>query len=106
VSCCNSGPDAVAILDEHRPDFAVVDVLLPGMHGADVARAAIEHDIPVLFMTGNPDTARELLDADVPCIIKPFRLGYLIEQVRVQLSTSDDNLKRIAEYLASRRGQS
>jgi DNA-binding response OmpR family regulator len=103
VSCCNSGRDAIAILEEHRPDFAVVDVLIPGVAGQDVAKAAIDQKIPVLFMTGNPDTARELLDAQVPCIIKPFRLDYLVEQVRAQLKTGEDNLKRICDYLASRR---
>jgi DNA-binding response OmpR family regulator len=103
VSCCNSGSEAIAILGEHQPDFAVVDVLIPGVAGVDVAKSAVEQKIPVLFMTGNPDTARELLDAQVPCIIKPFRLDYLIEQVRLQLKTSDDNLKRIHDYLAARR---
>lgn len=103
VSCCNNGRDAVAILDEHQPDFAVVDVLIPGIAGVDVAKSAIERNIPVLFMTGNPDTAHELLDAQVPCIIKPFRLDYLIEQVRAQITTGDDNLTRVRDYLASRR---
>ncbi len=102
VSCCNSGPEAVAILDEYRPDFAVVDMLLPGLAGVDVAQWAIDRRIPVLFMTGNPDTARELLDAHVPCLIKPFRLDYLLEQVRLQLETGDDNLKRIRDFLLSR----
>jgi len=103
VSCCNSGPEAIAILDEHQPDFAVVDVLIPGVAGVDVAKAAIERKIPVLFMTGDPDMARELLAAQVPCIIKPFRLDYLIEQVRTHLKAGDDNLTRIHSYLASRR---
>ena len=102
VSCCNSGPDAIAILAEHQPDFAVVDVLIPGIAGVDVAKSALEHGIPVLFMTGNPDTARELVDARVPCIVKPFRLDYLIGQVRAQLKTSGENMKRIREFLAAR----
>ena len=102
VSCCNNGPDAIAILDEHEPDFAVVDVLIPGVPGIDVAHTAIERNIPVLFMTGNPDTARELLDAKVPCIVKPFRLGYLIEQVRSHLETREDNLRQIGAFLAVR----
>lgn len=104
VSCCNRGPDAIAILDEHQPDFAVVDVLIPGAAGVDVARAAINLNIPVLFITGNPDTARDLLAAKVPCIVKPFRLDYLIEQVRAHLQTSEDNLRQIADYLSARPG--
>lgn len=106
VSCCNSGPDAIAILGEHQPDFAVVDVLIPGVAGVDVAKAAIDQKIPVLFITGNPDTASDLIAANVPCIAKPFRLDTLIEHVRAQLQTREDNLKQIADYLVARRAAS
>ena len=102
VSCCNSGASALSILEEHQPDFAVVDVLIPGVPSADVAKTAIERNIPVLFMTGNPDAARDFMGAMVPCILKPFRLNYLIEQVRLQLQDRDENLRRVARYLAAR----
>lgn len=102
VSCCNNGAHAIAILDEHQPDFAVVDVLIPGVAGVDVAKAAIGRKVPVLFMTGNADAMRDFTAARVPCILKPFRLGYLIEQVRLQLQDSADNLRRIGGYLATR----
>lgn len=102
VSCCNNGANAVAILGHDGPDFAVVDVLIPGVSGVDVAKAAIERQVPVLFMTGNPETARELVGAKVPCIVKPFRLDYLIEQVRRHLEDRDHNLQQVASYLATR----
>lgn len=100
VSCCNNGENAAAILDEHQPDFAVVDVLIPGISGVDVARMAIDRKVPVLFITGNPETARDLVGARVPCIIKPFRLEYLIDQVRQHLQDREGNLQRISSYLA------
>lgn len=102
VSCCNNGSDAIAIIDEHQPDFAVVDMLIPGVIGVDVAKAAIQRKVPVLFMTGNPDAARDFKGARVPCILKPFRLHFLIEQVRLQLQDSEQNLRRIGNYLATR----
>jgi DNA-binding response OmpR family regulator len=103
VSCCNNGENAVAILDEHQPDFAVVDVLIPGIPGVDVAQRAIDRKVPVLFITGNPETARDLVGARVPCIVKPFRLDYLIEQVRQHLQDRECNLERIGGYLADMR---
>lgn len=102
VSCCNDGANAVAILDEHRPDFAVVDVLIPGVAGVDVAKTAIARNVPVLFMTGDPEAARDFMSAAIPCILKPFRLAELVEQVRLQLQDSAANLRRIGGYLAAR----
>lgn len=101
VSCCNNGENAVAILDEHQPDFAVVDVLIPGIAGVDVAQMAIDRNVPVLFITGNPEMARDLVGARVPCIVKPFRLEYLIDQVRQHLEDRDNNLRTIRDYLGS-----
>jgi DNA-binding response OmpR family regulator len=101
VSCCNDGVNALAILDEHHPDFAVVDVLIPGVAGVDVAKTAIERNVPVLFMTGDPDAARDFMNAAIPCNVKPFRLAELVEQVRLQLQDSAENLRRIGGYLAA-----
>ena len=40
-----TGPEAVARFLEHRPDLAIVDLLLPGMDGAEVC-AAIRREAP------------------------------------------------------------
>ncbi len=102
VSCCNSGTNAIAILKDDHPDFAVIDVLIPGVPGFEVAKTAVAQKVPVLFITGNPDSARELVGAMVPSIMKPFRLDYLIEQVRLQLRDPGENLRRITDYLGKR----
>ena len=104
VSCCNTGADAGAILNEHQPDFAVVDVLIPGIPGIEVAQIAADRNVPVLFITGDPETARDLVAATVPCIVKPFRLEYLVEQVRLHLQDREENLRRVRRYLADQRG--
>ena len=104
VSCSSSGADAISILEEHQPDFAVVDILIPDISGFAVAQAAVDRGIPVLFMTGNPDTARELQDSYVPHMLKPFRLHTLLEEVRRQLVDTPDNLQRVSAYLGSPKG--
>ena len=52
-----SGPVALDLLREHRPDLLIVDVLMPGMDGYELARAVraeqSTRDIPVLFYTAN-----------------------------------------------------
>jgi DNA-binding response OmpR family regulator len=99
VSCSSRGADAVEILQEHRPDFAVVDVLLPEVNGVAVARTAVECGVPVLFMTGSPDMAREFSGSQVPHVLKPFRLEALLTEVRRQISNVEDNLRRVRAYI-------
>src|SRR5262249_32926481 len=98
VSCSTRGTDAIAIIKEHQPDFAVIDLLLPDAPGADVARAALEQNMPVLFITGDPDTALQLLNSGVPHILKPFRLNELLDGVGTELKATADNLRRVREY--------
>lgn len=103
VSCCNDGTKAITILIEDQPDFAVVDMLIPGVAGLDVAATAAERNVPILFITGNLESAQDLVAARVPCIVKPFRLEYLIEQVRRQLDDREENLRCIRDFVAERR---
>lgn len=102
VSCSNRGAEAISILEEHRPDFAVVDVLIPDVSGIAVAQVAVDHGIPLLLITGNPETAHEFRGSQVPHLLKPFRLGALLAEVRQQLAEPDDNLRRVRAYLAAR----
>lgn len=52
-----SGPDALDILQAERPDLLIVDVLMPGMDGYELARAIradqATRDLPVVFYTAN-----------------------------------------------------
>jgi len=100
VSCCNSGADAISIIEEHQPDFAVIDVLIPDVSGVSIARAAVACGVAVLFMTGNPDTAHAFQGSQVPHMLKPFRLDALLTEVHRQLSDREDNLRRVRAYLA------
>jgi DNA-binding NtrC family response regulator len=53
VRVAQGGKEALAAMDEARPDIVLTDVKMPGVTGLDVMAAAIEHDteVPVILMT-------------------------------------------------------
>ena len=75
------GPAALAAIAEERPELVILDYLMPGMDGAEVAReiAQIDPDLPVVFSTGH-GALRALRDAagdEASVLEKPFTLAEL-----------------------------
>ena len=70
---------------ERRPDVVVVDFVMPGMSGADVARTMLQEqpDQPILFVSGYSQTdAIKQAAPQAPMLAKPFRAEALDEMVR------------------------
>ena len=71
----SNGQDALARLRESHFDLLVVDFAMPGMNGAEVARAAkeIQPSLKILIVSGYADSAAiEALLGDTPLLRKPF----------------------------------
>ena len=87
VSEAPDGPSALAAIDAAKPSLVILDYVMPGMDGAEVAReiAARDPDLPIIFSTGH-GALRALRNAageDVSILEKPFaltELGALIEE--------------------------
>ncbi|KAF0096359.1 MAG: two component LuxR family transcriptional regulator [Puniceicoccaceae bacterium 5H] len=67
VAECGDGQTAVDTCVEHKPDFVILDVMLPGLNGAEVLRR-FSRQLPktrVLIFSGYQDSVllRELLEA-------------------------------------------
>jgi len=64
VGSARDGAEALALLDEARPDVVILDYQMPRMTGAECARRIKDSrpDCHVLFLTGFPEEP-ELLDA-------------------------------------------
>ena len=75
----SDGPNGLFRLSEFRPDVAVVDFLMPGMNGAEVARAAQRNHpgLPIVFVSGYSDTLA--LDGITNSVVlrKPFEFDAL-----------------------------
>ncbi len=56
VITASSGNDAIVLAKSRHPDLIILDVLMPGMDGGEVARKLKDvpetKDIPVIFLTG------------------------------------------------------
>jgi CheY-like chemotaxis protein len=78
-----SGGGALEVLDsDRRIDLMLLDFAMPGMNGAEVAKAAQARRpaLPILFVTGYADLAL-MSEAGHPFIRKPFEGPELAEHV-------------------------
>ena len=83
------GDSGVQQYEEERPDLVVLDFVMPGMSGADVARRilAICPAQPILFVSGYSETeAIHRVAPDAPLLAKPFRADALADAVRDALA--------------------
>jgi len=93
---------AVESAEGFRPDLALIDGLLPGGHGVEVARRLRQKgDIPIIFVTG-AGTAQEIHDgfrmgAD-DYIVKPFDPEELSWRVRAVLRRSGHAVAQVWEW--------
>ena len=88
-----------------RPDLVLLDVMMPGLDGWEVARQLAEdpstRDIPVVFLTARArDTDRRLGErlGGVGYIVKPFdpvEIGDMVEEVLTRIERGErDALRR------------
>jgi DNA-binding response OmpR family regulator len=90
---------AWALLNSDRPDAAIVDALLRGGSGLQLANHAVEMGVPVLIMTGDPATQQELHDLRCPYLAKPFRLDELCRRSRALFDDTAQHLRCMAELM-------
>ncbi|AKJ31800.1 PAS domain-containing protein [Caldimonas brevitalea] len=79
------GPAGLQALERGRPDVLLVDFAMPGMNGAQVARAARERcpDLPIVFASGYADTdaLHAAVGPNAQLLHKPFRMDELAATV-------------------------
>lgn len=100
VVAAGNGREALSAAEEHNPDLAVLDVMLPDMDGFTVTRrlrAAGRH-FPVLFLTARDDTEDKVTGLTVggdDYVTKPFSLDEVVARIRAVLRrtqpTDDDD---------------
>jgi DNA-binding response OmpR family regulator len=108
------GESGLGLARRELPDLILLDVMMPGVDGWDVARRLAEdpatRDIPVVFLTARAEAsdrrhARHL--GSVGYIVKPFdpvQLGALVEDVltRIERGERVDLQRSITEGLEER----
>ncbi|HYZ21683.1 MAG TPA: ATP-binding protein [Rhodopila sp.] len=81
VAAAADGHMGLRALESIAPDVMVVDFAMPGLNGAEVAKAARARlpRLPIIFASGCADTAAidEVAGPDTPVLRKPFRVDEL-----------------------------
>ena len=85
-----SGTEALYLLQNHKPDLILLDLMLPGLSGEEVL-PHIEHT-PVIVLSAKIDVQNKinlLLGGAADYMTKPFDTGELLARIAVQLRKSD-----------------
>jgi DNA-binding response OmpR family regulator len=80
------GAVARDLLRTMKFDVAIVDAILPGEPGIDLAEHIAGLGIPVVLISGDPGTIEKLPATRFPHVIKPFRMAELVEVLDVAVA--------------------
>jgi two-component system response regulator MprA len=89
-----SGEGALHAIAAEKPDIVVLDLMLPGMDGLDVARQirARSINVPILMLTARSETQDVVTGFDAGAddyLRKPFEVPELLSRIRALLKRSD-----------------
>jgi DNA-binding response OmpR family regulator len=89
VTACDTGMRGLAAVREGDPDLIVLDLGLPDLSGAEIARRVRKtNTTPIIILTAADDVATkvEMLNAGADdYLAKPFHAEELLARIRVQL---------------------
>ncbi|MDA8399947.1 MAG: response regulator [Actinomycetota bacterium] len=84
------GDEAVALVRQHHPDLAILDIKMPGMNGLAAAREIVrDQEVAVLILTAfsQRDLVEQARDAGVLAyLVKPFERSDLIPAIEISLA--------------------
>jgi DNA-binding response OmpR family regulator len=98
VTSAASAAEALPIALHDRPDAAIVDAVMPGVHGLALAHTLTGLGIPVMIVSGEPALQHRLAEAGCRFLPKPFRLAEIAVELRLLL---DDASRRATDLAAS-----
>ena len=89
-----SGTEALLLLERHRPDLILLDLMLPGLSGEEL----LPHfaGIPVIAVSAKADVTDRvevLLKGAADYLAKPFDIRELLARITVQLRKQKDALR-------------
>lgn len=115
------GLEAMGIWREQRPDLLVLDWMLPGQSGLDVARQIRQEDsMPIIMLTARSEEPDMLIGLELGAddyLTKPFSLRELVARIRAVLRRTRPEMARtevvifgdltidLAAHTVSREGQ-
>jgi len=93
VLLAGEGRQGLDMIRQEKPDFVLLDLMLPGMDGFEICRHSKESEetrqIPIIFLTAQPQpssVARAMALGAAGYIVKPFDPIKIIDQINEALS--------------------
>ncbi len=106
---CSRGDQAVTAFKDSNPDLILLDIMLPGRNGFDVAKEIrTESDVPIVMLTAKTDTedivrGLESSGAD-DYITKPCPPRVLLARIRARLRVHDQHPIVIGDIVIDLKG--
>ncbi len=108
VSCiaeAMEGGEGIALIEQFHPDFAIIDMQMPGMNGTELLPYLAEHypDMPLIVISGYQDFhyLKFAFSADaVDYLLKPFSrdaIGKCVEKAILRLENSHTLSRQIMD---------
>ena len=98
---CADGAEALEAFRSSKPDLVLLDLMLPGKDGIEVARQIrLESGVPIVMLTAKSDTVDIVLGLESGAddyVVKPFKPKELIARVRARLRRSDEPAPELLE---------
>jgi len=98
VMKADNGKDAIETAVKSKPDIILLDIVLPDISGAEVARVLQKNHatkrIPIIFLTGlltKKEASTAIAGKDF--ISKPYTLDEVINEIERQLGKNDGSKK-------------
>jgi len=92
VSCAESGEAAIKAVAEDRPDLVVLDLMLPGLSGLEVAQSLKKDrnsdQLPIIMLTARGDEADVVVGLEMGAddyVTKPFSPKILLARIKAVL---------------------
>ena len=96
VLSADNGKDAITIAKSKSPDLIILDVLMPGMDGSEVAERLKDNsrtkNIPIIFLTAlltrKEEHEKNHIVADNMTFAKPFNPEELLDEIKMLMETA------------------
>lgn len=95
VSVLNEGTTAVDFVREHKPDFIILDLMLPGVDGLTICREVRRFsEVPIMMLTAKVDEIDRLVGLELGAddyVCKPFSSREVVARVKIILRRVQTN---------------
>lgn len=103
VSAATDGPEAIRQALAERPDIIILDIMLPGLSGLDVARQLRQKksDAGIIMLTAREGVNDRVTGLDTGAddyLTKPFAFAELMARVRAVMRRRGNNVDRLLSF--------